>query len=284
MCHQRIAVSCIFRTRTICRLSWRHLASQPQRSLLLRATFSYGNKISLKQRISSEIVSIDQLSQKLVAWRSLELPGKDSQLASVYEKQLTDELTIHLETLRKVRDIQIRKIQGTEDLRGVTKWLALYTPYSVGGFLAQSLFYFFVFVSIALIVLPTFLPLAWIVPLPFAWFFASISFRLRRIGDIQKETKSGAPNDDFTGFQKHFLLFPATSTKVRNYRFLYYSAFLVLVLFSIVPLVPGFSLLSLIVIVPAMVAIASIALARRGADLQNENNGGRSHVKAPTPL
>ena len=180
----------------------------------LKAGFDYLQQHSLNLRRTKAVEGID-LTLKRFRTMAKEKPSfASSESADAYRLALTEDLEAQVAQLKQIRERTLQlDLRRKQDPKGVRKWLLLYKPEGVDGWISQTLFYFFALMGLFMVGLGAFLAVrrdsdAWYALLGFAFYsaiavyFGPLSFRLKCIGNAQRRGDLGPLNSDLQGFKR----------------------------------------------------------------------------------
>ncbi|HEV3308729.1 MAG TPA: hypothetical protein VGZ91_19965 [Candidatus Sulfotelmatobacter sp.] len=201
----------------------------------LKTSIGYVRDHSLERRRLKTLEALDLCLKRLSGAREERAAFPSLQLCDDYEKEVREELESLSQTLLQIRagkaNLERRKF---EDPEGTRKWLLLYKPEGVDGWISQTFFYgiaFPVFVALAMGIYMLLArhdrdaPLVLGVGLVYsalAYYFWSLSLRLKHAGNAQRRGELGKLNSDLGWLSKLLLLFRVGSWGQNIARFFYY--------------------------------------------------------------
>jgi hypothetical protein len=185
-----------------------------------KTSIGYIRDHSLERRRVKTLEGVDTCLKRLRRVRAERNASPSLQLSDEYDKQVAEELESLIAMLQGIRAEKLRlERRKTEDPEGARKWLLLYKPEGVDGWISQTLFYgivLFIFLMVVAKLVVTLVSHDWInllfiaITLPylmFAYYFWSLSLRLKRTGNAQRRGELGKLNSDLGWFRKVFPLF-----------------------------------------------------------------------------
>ena len=248
----------------------------------LRAAFGYAQAHSLERRRVKIMQDIDSCLKRIDRVGAHKNRSAALQTFDEYLSALAEDLAVNQIKLAEIRRKKARlELKKKEDPQGIRKWLSLYKPEGIDGWISQTFFYLFA-ISVVVIIASG-VALAWqrdstgwfLIPasgiyFAIACYFWAVSLRLRRIGNAQRRGELGTLNADLSAFRKIFLILSGEKLRIA----LYYLCFLEILAFPVAANLDEpdpsarLSWTSIVLVVGLFALIAEIlradALSRRG--------------------
>jgi hypothetical protein len=188
----------------------------------LKAGVVYWTDHSLARKNKETVAEIENCLARLHKMEDVkeiaQEPGFDA-----YRSQVRDELQKNLQLLNSLRErAQKRETEQNEAATGIRKWLLLYRPEGIDGWIAHSLFYFCGLLGVwllivgvltlrgiggleqwAALVAAVFAALIWLL----ANYLRGVSQRLKDVGWLIRKSATPHPNGDLSWWRKAVLFF-----------------------------------------------------------------------------
>lgn len=201
----------------------------------LKTSIGYVRDHSLERRRVKTLEAVDLCLKRLSGAREERAAFPSLQLCDEYEKEVREELESLSQTLVQIRAGKARlERRKFEDPEGARKWLLLYKPEGVDGWISQTFFYGIAFPVFVALAAGTYMlvarhdrdsPLvlgAALVYSALAYYFWSLSLRLKRAGNAQRRGELENLNSDLGWLGKLLLIFRVGSWGQNIARFFYY--------------------------------------------------------------
>lgn len=198
-----------------------------------RATITYVDDRTISRRAAK---TSDQIGALLIRLGKLQSERMMTQTARLqqYKLQLEEDLDSKLKALEDIRaQKQARALKRNEEPKGINRWLLLYRPEGLDGFIVQFFYYVFAMTAVFLVVgFPfavaavrewdvSFLLIGAAVYAGLALYPRSISLRMKSVGNAVRLRGLPKPNSDINWLRRNLLLL-RKGDGMSGLRFLYY--------------------------------------------------------------